>query len=96
MILYKSGGCDGCIDKDKPANAGLEPFVKALEPTFKRYENILTRCHQTRIVDSSHQQNVEIWKHLDIQGRLLGVDLNICSEINSQSLEDTQVGYTSH
>merc|ERR1719209_2216597 len=38
------GGCDGCIDKDKPNNAGLEPFVKALEPTFKRYENILTRA----------------------------------------------------
>merc|ERR1719209_801127 len=37
------GGCDGCIDKDKPNNAGLEPFVKALEPTFKRYENVLTR-----------------------------------------------------
>merc|ERR1711990_538484 len=33
------GGCDGCIDPDKPANAGLEPFVKALEPTFKRYED---------------------------------------------------------
>ena len=60
MIRYKSGGCDGCIDKDKPNNAGLEPFVKALEPTFKRYENFLTRCHQTKIVDSSHQQNVEI------------------------------------
>merc|ERR1711990_1331210 len=38
------GGCDGCIDPDKPANAGLEPFVKALEATFKRYENILTRA----------------------------------------------------
>merc|ERR1719348_2843969 len=38
------GGCDGCIDKDKPNNAGLEPFVKALEPTFKRYENFLTRA----------------------------------------------------
>merc|ERR1711990_1025018 len=38
------GGCDGCIDPDKPANAGLEPFVKALEPTFKRYENFLTRA----------------------------------------------------
>ena len=60
FIIFYSGGCDGCIDKDKPNNAGLEPFVKALEPTFKRYENILTRCHQTRIVDSSHQQNVEI------------------------------------
>merc|ERR1711990_737692 len=33
------GGCDGCIGPDKPANAGLEPFVKALEPTFKRYED---------------------------------------------------------
>merc|ERR1711990_909007 len=38
------GGCYGCIDPDKPANAGLKPFVKALEPTFKRYENFLTRA----------------------------------------------------
>jgi len=38
------GGCDGCIDKDNPANAGLEPFVKTIEPIFKSYENVFTRA----------------------------------------------------
>merc|ERR1719209_1026417 len=37
------GGCNGCIDHNKPGNAGLPPFVeKTLEPIFKRYQDFLT------------------------------------------------------
>ena len=50
-LIICSGGCDGCIDPDQPANAGLKSFVNVLEPLFKRYENVLTRWweHTTRI-----------------------------------------------